>query len=179
MVHRGTSVSGAVFSDCNRYRYRLWRRWDVNEPVACFVMLNPSTADESANDPTIERCERRARSWGCGGIEIANLFALRSTDPTGLQDVDDPVGPENDASIITAIRTAQDDGMAIMAWGGWGLYAQRQARVIDMLERNAILFAHAFKLNKDGTPAHPLYLPYALQPRLWWFANGRLDAAAA
>jgi hypothetical protein len=71
---------GAAFSACRRYRYRLWRMWD-RRPHCCFVMLNPSTADELANDPTVERCERRARAWGYGGLEVANVFAWRSTDP--------------------------------------------------------------------------------------------------
>ena len=72
--------SGASFSPCGTYRYTLWRRWSF-VPPATFVLLNPSTADATRNDPTVERCERRARELGCGGIRVANLFALRSTDP--------------------------------------------------------------------------------------------------
>lgn len=85
--------SGAAFSPCRRYRYRLWRTWGDAAP-AVFVMLNPSTADEIENDPTVERCERRARAMGFGGLRVANIFSLRSTDPTALYTSDDPVGPE-------------------------------------------------------------------------------------
>lgn len=69
--------SGAIFSDCERYRYRLWREWEPALPTLAFLLLNPSTADERVNDPTIERCQRRAVTWGYGRLEIVNLFPLR------------------------------------------------------------------------------------------------------
>lgn len=62
------SKSVAVFSDCERYRYLLTRVWDTTGQRALFIMLNPSTADEIKNDPTVERCERRARALGFGAF---------------------------------------------------------------------------------------------------------------
>ena len=76
--------SGAVFSECKRYRYSLWRVWNPDLPVCMFLMLNPSTADETTNDPTVERCQRRAVQMGYGGLHVGNIFAWRSTDPTGI-----------------------------------------------------------------------------------------------
>ena len=95
--------SGATFSPCRRYRYTLWRQWD-ERPPATFIMLNPSTADETANDPTVERCQRRAQAMGYGGVRVANIFALRSTDPRALYTAEDPVGPENDHALLTLAR---------------------------------------------------------------------------
>ena len=97
MAYRET---GARFSIDRRYRYALWRVWDHDENLYNFLLLNPSSADEATNDPTIERCERRARRWGFGGLIVTNLFALCATDPAGLRRVADPIGPENDAAIL-------------------------------------------------------------------------------
>lgn len=105
---------GAVFSPCEQYRYKLWRIWDKSIPPMVFVMLNPSTADELQNDPTVERCERRARSMGFGGLRVANIFAWRDTDPTALYALNDPVGPDNDAAIQESVLGA---GLVVCAWG--------------------------------------------------------------
>jgi hypothetical protein len=67
MAYRET---GARFSIDRRYRYALWRVWDHDENLYNFLLLNPSPADEATNDPTIERCERRARRWGFGGLIV-------------------------------------------------------------------------------------------------------------
>ena len=107
MAYRET---GARFSIDRRYRYALWRVWDHDENLYNFLLLNPSSADEATNDPTIERCERRARRWGFGGLIVTNLFALCATDPAGLRRVADPIGPENDAAIL---ETAQGCNRAL------------------------------------------------------------------
>lgn len=47
---------GAQFSDCRMYRYALWRVWAQGDGCITFIGLNPSTADENKDDPTIRRC---------------------------------------------------------------------------------------------------------------------------
>ena len=69
--------AGAEFSPCRRYRLTLRRRWD-SAPQVLFGLLNPSTADESRDDPTVRRCIGLARSWGYGALAIGNLFAFRT-----------------------------------------------------------------------------------------------------
>ena len=71
---KGDAVSEAVYSDCERYRYLLTRVWGPG-PKALFVMLNPSTATEVQNDPTVERCERRARALGYGAFRGPHNYA--------------------------------------------------------------------------------------------------------
>ena len=154
------SDSGAMFSECRLYRYRLWRYWDCTAPALCFVMLNPSTADEIDNDPTIERCQRRAMSAGYGGLEVVNLFAYRSTDPSMLLKVADPVGPQNDAAILAAVSGA---GMVICAWGDDGAIRGRGTAVRARLVEEGVSL-HALVLNKSGEPRHPLYVAYAALP---------------
>lgn len=164
--HASTSLfedTGATFSPCRRYRYRLWRIWDESARKAVFVMLNPSTADEVENDPTVERCERRAREMGFGGLVVVNLFALRSTDPEALYGHPDPVGPDND---IVIIRAAQAAGIVICAWGGHGKLNGRDEHVKQMLRRIGAPL-HYLKLNKDGSPGHPLYIGYDVKPKGW------------
>ena len=154
--------SGAVFSPCKQYRYRLWRTWG-EEPPAVFVMLNPSTADEIDNDPTVERCERRARTGGYGGLRVANIFAFRSTDPSFLYGHSDPVGPDNDAAILESISGA---GIVICAWGGHGNLNDRGQKVLALI-RKAGATPHYLVLNQDGTPKHPLYVGYDVKPIPW------------
>ena len=89
---KGDAASRAWYSPCGVYRYRLERVWAPGALLAC-IMLNPSTATEERNDPTIERCERRARALGFGGLSVVNLFAFRATYPADLRRAADPVGP--------------------------------------------------------------------------------------
>src|SRR5579864_646380 len=96
--HRG----GAWFDRGRRYRYLLWRAWGGGGRFVLFILLNPSTADQDRNDPTVERCERRARTSGFDGLLVANLFALRSTDPGVLREASAPIGPQNDAALSLA-----------------------------------------------------------------------------
>lgn len=153
--------SGAVFSPCGLYRYRLWRTWDATNPPLTFVMLNPSTAGAVANDPTVERCQRRAEMMGFGGVRVANIFALRSTDPGALYTMSDPIGPGNDAAILALAR---EGGMVICAWGTHGTLAGRGAAVMAMLCAAGIR-PHHLGVNADGTPKHPLYRSYKTTPQ--------------
>jgi hypothetical protein len=164
--------TGATFSPCRTWRYRLWRTWG-RRPSLAFVMLNPSVADEVENDPTVERCQRRAVAGGYGGVTVVNLFALRSTDPKALYRHADPVGPGNDAEILDVARQA---GRVVCAWGAHGKLRGRGARVLALL-REAGVEPHALRIGKDGQPGHPLYLPYALEPAP--MAEGSPDMAMA
>jgi hypothetical protein len=158
---------GAIFSPCGRYRYRLHRTWDARDRILTCLMLNPSTADAEKNDPTIERCERRARALTFGGLIVVNLFALRSTDPralaTAVRAGEDPVGPENDAHIDVAAR----QGVVLCAWGRHGML-QRRARVVaERLGERLHVDMFCLGKNADESPVHPLYVPYA-QPFVPW-----------
>src|SRR5689334_18589152 len=119
-------TGGALFDPTGRYRYRLWRQWDPAKPAVAFVMLNPSTADATTDDPTIRRCFGFAQGWGFGRLEVVNLFALRATDPRELARHPDPVGPANDAHIAAALALTDQ---AVAAWGCGGALRERGARV--------------------------------------------------
>lgn len=155
--------AAATFSPCRTYRYTLSRTWDPARPVWVFAMLNPSTADEFMNDPTVARCQKRAMRGGAGGVVVVNIFAYRSTDPSALYGLDDPVGPGNDDAILDKCRSA---GMVICAWGKHGALHDRGAGVKAMLEAAGVT-PHVLALNKDGSPKHPLYVGNDVQPFLW------------
>jgi hypothetical protein len=150
----------AIISSCGTYRYLLQRFWDVGRQAVCFIMLNPSTADAEINDPTIERCMRRAALLGFGQLEVVNLFALRATDPSELHRHSDPIGPENDEILIESAKVCN---LVICAWGVHGALGGRAQRVAIKLAECGIKL-HALKVSKQGYPCHPLYLPYSLQP---------------
>jgi hypothetical protein len=167
LIYKGNTKSGALFSKCFKYRFLLWRRWSNGAKFLVFLMLNPSTADEIKNDPTVARCEKRARDWGYDGLYVLNIFAFRSTDPSGLLEVDDPVGNGNNKMIlhiVTMVREA--GGKVICAWGKHGKILNRGKRVVKALRKEKVKL-HYLKLNNDGFPSHPLYLSFELKPREW------------
>jgi len=153
-------VSTADFSDCQTYRYTLTRTWDSSIAPLVMLMLNPSTADQVVNDPTVERCQRRAKRMGAGGLVVVNIFALRSTDPDRLYHHEDPIGPRNDQSILDACAGAM---IVIGAWGTHGAFKGRGDQVAAMV-RDAGFELHALGTNKDGSPKHPLYLQNLATP---------------
>jgi hypothetical protein len=155
--------SGARFSSCRRWRTLLWRRWDEQRPVANFLMLNPSTADESVLDPTCTRARDFAQRWGYGALLVTNVFAWRATDPAEMRAAEDPVGRGNDAAILRAARAA---ALVVCAWGNHGAHLGRSAQVRQRLESAGIPL-HVLRLNAGGEPAHPLYLPARLAPVPW------------
>jgi len=162
--HEGEGcVSVARYSDCERYRYDLTRTWEPAGPKALFVMLNPSTATELANDPTIERVERRARRMGFGAYRVCNLFAWRATRPEQLLGAAAPVGPDNDDALVEACCWADQ---VICAWGNHGEFGSRGAEVESLLRRTTSPLFH-LGLTLKGHPKHPLYLPYSAQPVEW------------
>jgi hypothetical protein len=159
---KGDAVSEAVYSECEAYRYLLTRVWAPG-PRALFVMLNPSTATEVQNDPTVERCERRARALGFGAFRVTNIFAYRATDPRVMRAVADPVGPANDAAILDSVPWAD---AVVCAWGNHGLHLGRGPAVEAML-RAAGAQLHHLGLTGQGQPTHPLYVSYDRQPVAW------------
>ncbi len=182
-------AKGARFSSCGRYRYLLWREWrgspdakwdmwtkngkpvvdgagsQLGEPKVClFVMLNPSTAGEVYDDPTIRRCVGLARSWGYDRMEVVNLFAHRATDPKALLALnhdDDPVGWENQRFVEGA---AGDADLVVCAWGAHGDHLGQDETMLGWLSPKPL---HHLGLTKFGQPKHPLYLPATVQPRRW------------
>jgi hypothetical protein len=128
-------------------------------------MLNPSTADEIDNDPTVERCCRRARMLGYGSVIVLNIFALRSTLPSNLYTHPDPIGPENDAHINAVLQLAKKPGsLFVCAWGFHGKHMQRGKQVLRMVY-DAGVVPHHLGLTSDGHPRHPLYVAYAVKPK--------------
>lgn len=159
---KGDAVSEAVYSDCERYRYLLTRVWAPG-PRALFVMLNPSTATEVQNDPTVERCERRARALGFGAFRVTNIFAFRATDPKVMRAEPDPIGPDNDAAIRDSVPWAD---AVVCAWGNHGLHMDRGRQVEAMLRDTGATLTH-LGLTGQGQPRHPLYVGYDQQPEIW------------
>jgi hypothetical protein len=152
----------AVFSSCGKYRYMLSRTWTPGEKYCVFVGLNPSTADEEKDDPTIRRCISYAQRWGYGGMVMLNLFAFRSTDPKGLLSVEDPVGPEND-TWFDLIYFSPNVDKVVAAWGVHGSLKKRDQEIKD---RMAYGF-EVFGLTKEGHPKHPLYLKKDIMTIPW------------
>jgi hypothetical protein len=163
----GAAESGAVFSWNRTYRYVLWRVWDPFLPVMVWVMLNPSTASAELDDPTIRKCRGFAQRQGYGGIIVVNLFAFRSTKPDILRNrlLSHIKGPDNLACMEAVAKISG----AKRLWCGWGaslpeLTKPRVAELCPFLVQFSLL---CFGTSKDGSPRHPLMLPYASAPQAW------------
>lgn len=142
---------GAKFSPCRRYRYSLWREWDTSKGSCVFIGLNPSTADESEDDPTIRRCIRFAKDWGYGRLVMINLFAIRATDPEVMKCSKNPIGSDNDMYLNTECTGAD---LVVAAWGNHGSFLGRDQEIIFALKDIQMM---CFKITNQGQPAHPLY----------------------
>lgn len=148
------SPTGAEFSECRRYRYALWRIWDEDKPKVMFIGLNPSTADETTNDPTIRRVIRFAKDWGYGGVYMTNLYAWRTPYPSELKLAADKLG-DNDRWLD---EIAEKCEKIVFAWGSYPWIADRAAEVSLRFD------GHALVVNKDGSPRHPLYVKADVVP---------------
>jgi hypothetical protein len=142
----------AIFSDDRIFRYVLWRIWDRTKPLVTFIGLNPSTADEEADDQTIKKCVGFVKRWGYGGLYMVNLFAFRATRPRELLKSSDPVGPNNDEWIEKILKKAD---LVVGAWGNHGSLLGRGQYFVKNIPN-----FHYLKINKSGHSAHPLYIKY-------------------
>lgn len=152
------------FSPCRQYRYTLWRGWTLADAMGIsefnslakfgnylmVIGLNPSTADETKDDPTIRRCIGFAKRWGFGALCMTNLFAWRDTDPEKMKGAAEPVGEANDLWLKLISEQA---GMILAAWGNHGAHAGR-----DEFVRKFLPPLNCLGTNKDGSPKHPLYV---------------------
>jgi hypothetical protein len=149
----------AELSKNRMYRYRLSRVWS-DGPRATFVMLNPSTADEHSDDPTLRRCIGFARHWGLGGLNVVNLYAFRATQPADLWTAADPIGPDNDRYLKDAGASSE------VLVAAWGMHAKPE-RVKEVLSIPGFDMLTCLRTTKRGHPSHPLYLPSELSPTSW------------
>lgn len=141
---------GAVISPCGQYRYQLWRIWNEDKPLIMFICLNPSTATAYHDDPTLRRLIGFAYQWQYGGLYLGNLFAYRSTSPAVLDEVKDPIGPDNDRHIKVMSEKCT---RIVFAWGNQGFILNRENIISSMFP-----VADCLGKTKAGSPNHPLYL---------------------
>jgi hypothetical protein len=160
--------AGAVLSSDGLYRYVLSRAWDAGSPLVTWVLLNPSTANAKEDDPTVRKLIAFSTVLGMSRLAVVNLFAWRATKPTELYAAPDPVGPHNPVTLRGWVRRAH---LVVVGWGnhagdrrlrGWGMVAQ-----VREAAREAGRDLHCLGTNADGSPRHPLYLPYATPLTRW------------
>ena len=155
--------SSAVYSPCKKYRYSLTRTISNSSLSLLFILLNPSTATELANDSTVSRCQKRAGILGYGSFRICNLFAYRTKSPAIMKKYPEPIGPQNDHMLHDSILWATK---IICAWGGHGTHLNRSREIREMIDTMGITADH-LGLTKNNQPKHPLYLSYSQKPVRW------------
>ncbi len=152
-----TAISrDASFSKCRRYRYVLRRNWNRQKPIVAFIGLNPSSANETSDDPTSRRCMGFANDWGYGGISLINLFAFCAHSPKSMMMAADPIGSENDRWID---RVISESDLVIAAWGNRGTFMDRANELHSRIDN-----MYCLKLTERGQPMHPLYVKADIIP---------------
>lgn len=159
----------ALMSDNRNYRYELTRVWKPKKPKILFIGLNPSTADETADDPTIRKLTTFAKKWGYGGFVIINVFALRSTNWRNLLHTLDPIGPSNEMTLKSWAYLCKVRGMKVVFM--WGRNAIRVnqiwvKKVKQLFRENEV---ECFELTLNKSPKHPLFLSANTKPIKWLF----------
>ncbi len=147
----------ADLSLCGKYRWSLSRDWPTKHRgprrVACFVMLNPSTADASKDDPTIRRCISFARKWDscCWRLVVRNLFPYRATNPKELLTADAPTGGRQGD---IELELAKKSDIIVAAWGA-SVPLGREDEARHILNGAPL---YCLGTTKKGKPRHPLYV---------------------
>ncbi len=153
----------AHISKCGKHRYSLTRVWGDKYKLLTWLMLNPSTADHTVDDPTIRRCVGFAKDWGYGGIEVVNLFSYRATEPKKLLKCKEPNDRESDATLWVVLSCWP----VVCAWGSWGdKFPARVGEVKDFIYTCVGIPDHILCLGttKSGQPKHPLYVASKTKP---------------
>jgi len=156
-------IKDAILDETRTYRYMLKRQWgEDNNNFVNFVLLNPSTANEERDDPTVMACIALAQNMGFDGLYITNLFALRTKNPDTLKQNKNPIGDKNDTFIK---RYALKSKRIIIAWGNHGEFLRRGEKVIHIISQ--IQVPYCFEITKKGNPRHPLYIKRSTHPFPW------------
>lgn len=146
--------NGAIFSDDRKDRYALWRIWDKSKSFIMFIGLNPSTANEHKNDPTLTRVIKFANNWGYGGVYMMNLFSFVTAYPEELQINEDLLEKNNQWLNTISIKCDK----IIFAWGSFKQAEERSKYILERFK------GFALEINKDGSPKHPLYVKSNIEP---------------
>lgn len=168
-----TALSSAVISDCGTWRYELRRCWDTSLPLLVVCMLNPSTADAEANDPTILTLIHFAKLWGYGGLLVVNLNAYRSPSPAEMMKQSECVGPENARYLNSAMAYARDNGGRLLcAWGNDGEHEGRDEWFCSVARHYYSLDLICLGTTNSWKPKHPMArgkhrIPRDQQPIVW------------
>ncbi|MBE9061028.1 DUF1643 domain-containing protein [cf. Phormidesmis sp. LEGE 11477] len=155
----------AVFDQTGKYRYCLGRRWQPGGSSVAFVMLNPSQADASRDDPTLRACTQFAQRWQYAALEVVNLFGYRTPHPAqlkqALNQAEDPIGDQNDRYLL---QTVEEADQVVLAWGNWGSLAGRDRTILTLLTPHWAKLTY-LQLNRSGQPRHPLYISRSVLPQ--------------
>ena len=156
--------STAIYSPCKSYRYLLTRTHVKAKKSLLFILLNPSTATEFKNDPTIARCQKRSEILDYKAFAICNLFAFRTKSPKIMKNCFDPIGPENNRIIKENVFSADK---IICAWGNHGTHLNQAEAVVKIIKTKTTSIFHV-GLTKKNQPTHPLYVEYSREPIKWF-----------
>jgi hypothetical protein len=151
--------SEAYLSEDRVFRYWLLRVWTEDVPIYATISSNPSVADELENDPTIRKVMGFGKLLGYGGVLMLNVGAFRATDPKDWKDATDPFGPRNTIECLQTYLEQFKPALVVAAWGKPCMLSQRGQHRAEAIKK-AIPGMKCWGRNADGSPRHPLMLPY-------------------
>jgi hypothetical protein len=158
-------VTRGRFNEPGMRRYRLTQRWAFG-PFLCWVMMNPSVANDERDDPTTIKCRQFSMRWGYGGMILVNVASHVATDPRDLLKVEDPIGQDNPSYLVTAACHCE---RVVFAYGQPPGEKLKEAglKAAEYILKGTNRKGYILRLSKDGIPEHPLYLPFNLELQPW------------
>lgn len=157
-----------------KYRYLLERKFStIVKRSLIFCMLNPSTADETTDDPTIRKCIGFAQRNGYDHLFVLNLYALRGTDPKTVLRHPERIGTLNDVTITLVCSLVKKNQGFVDVLCAWGAHAEKErASMVMEYFKSRKCATFCLGTTKLGFPRHPLYVSYDTEFQI--FPNGHI-----
>lgn len=130
-----------------------------NDPLICFG-INPSTANNIEDDPTISRIKKIVNENGKNGWVMLNLYPQRATNPDDMHKEADKDLLIKNTETIRAVFKAYPNALVLASWGD---AIEKRPYLKDSLETILSIdydrqWVCRGELTAKGNPRHQLYV---------------------
>ena len=149
-------------------RFALVRTWQSSfeEPKnrLAWIGLNPAPLGKNDSCPTHTKMAHISQVEGFDSFVVVNLYSWVSSRPSELNNVDSPIGSQNDKWICEELRKAN---CIVCAWGdGRGIngFGKRVRSVLKLLKGRRL---YCVERTTKGNPVHVSRINLAARLHIW------------